>query len=82
MLFATSKESMEIKYPTKTTKPIDPVYGKASGYRCPVCIGTKGYSVPPGSLYGGTACPACVGGRILSKKAYRKAVDFWLPRKL
>lgn len=70
-----------MKYPPKTTKPIHPVYGKALGYRCPVCIGTKGYKVE--SRFGGkTMCAACDGGRIMSKDKYREAVAFWLPRKL
>ena len=69
-----------MKYPPKTTKAISSVaYGKALGYRCPVCIGKKGYRVKPG-LYGGTACPACCGGRIMSKKKYREAVEVWLPQ--
>lgn len=60
----------EIILPPKETKPIHSVYGKALGYRCPICK-FKGYETPPSCLYGGTSCKYCSGsGRIINKKLW------------
>jgi len=61
----------QIYLPPKTTKPIHPAYGNQLGYRCPVCIGNKGYRVKS-AFSGGSACMFCEGGRITNKKDYQK----------
>ena len=64
----------KVVLPAKNTKPISPVYGKQLGFRCPVCIGKKGFKVKS-AFSGGSACPFCDGGRILNKKKYYECFE-------